>query len=130
MAALALGERLLSGTGRICRGVANVYLFVDVHPRGVIWTVVYRKALALDLCFSQSTSSLLNIVQDLLPTANCHADDNQLYVSFDPADENGQSDAIAAMESCVRVIRNWMHENRLLMNETKTFVDWNEAAAR
>ena len=36
------------------------------------------------------------------------------------ADENGQSDAIAAMESCVRVIRNWMHENRLLMNETKT----------
>ena len=31
-----------------------------------------------------------------------------------------QSDAIAAMESCVRVIRKWMHENRLLMNETKT----------
>ena len=24
------------------------------------------------------------------------------------------------MESCVRVIRKWMHENRLLMNETKT----------
>ena len=24
------------------------------------------------------------------------------------------------MESCVRVIRNWMHENRLLMNKTKT----------
>ena len=47
-------------------------------------------------------------------------DDNQLFVSFSPADENGPSDAIAAMESCVRVIRNWMHENRLLMNETKT----------
>ena len=31
----------------------------------------------------------------------CYADDNQLYVSFSPADENGQSDAIAAMESCV-----------------------------
>ena len=70
--------------------------------------------------FSIYTSSLLNIVQDLLPTANCHADDNQLYVSFSPADENGQSEAIAAMESGVRVIRNWMHENRLLMNETKT----------
>ena len=41
-------------------------------------------------------------------------------VSFSPADENGQSDAIAAMESCVRAIRKWMHENRLLMNETKT----------
>ena len=83
---------------------------------------MYRKAPALDLCCSQSTSSLLSIVQDLLPTVRCYAADNQLYVSFSPADENGQSDAIAAMESCVRVIRNWMHENRLLMNETKTEV--------
>ena len=72
------------------------------------------------LLFSIYTSSLLSIVQDLLPTTHCYADDNQHYVSFSPADENGQSDAIAAMESCVRVIRNWMHENRLLMNETKT----------
>ena len=62
----------------------------------------------------------MSIVQDLLPTVHCYADDNnQLYVSFSPADENGQSDVIAAMESCVRVIRKWMHENRLLMNETK-----------
>ena len=72
------------------------------------------------LLFSIFTSSLLSIVQDLLRTVHCFADDNQFYVSFSPADENGQSDAIAAMERCVRVIRNWMHENRLLMNETKT----------
>ena len=72
------------------------------------------------LLFSIYTSSLLSIVQDLLPTVHCYADDNQLYVSFSPADENGQSDAIAAMESCVRVIRKWMHENRLMMNKTKT----------
>ena len=72
------------------------------------------------LLFSIYTSSLLSIVQDLLPTVHCYADDNQLFVYFSPADENGQFDAIAAMESCVRVIRNWMHENRLLMNKTKT----------
>ena len=30
------------------------------------------------------------------------------------ADENGRSDAIAAMESCVRGISNWMYENRVL----------------
>ena len=59
------------------------------------------------------------MVQDLFPTVHCYADDNQLYVSFSPADETGQSDAIAAMESWT-VIRNWMYENRLLMNETKT----------
>ena len=54
------------------------------------------------LLFSVYTSSLLSIVQDLLPTVHCYADGKQLYVSFSPADENGQSDAIAAMESCVK----------------------------
>jgi len=98
LAALALGERLLS-TGRICLGVANVYPL---------------------LLFSIYISSLLSVVKDLLPTVYCYADDNQLYVSFSLADENGHSDAIAAMKSCVRVIRNWMHDNRLLMNETVT----------
>ena len=34
------------------------------------------------LLFSIYTRSLLSIVQDLLPTVHCYADDNQLYVSF------------------------------------------------
>ena len=74
--------------------------------------------------FSIYTSSLLRVVLDLLPTVHCYADDNQLYVSFSPADENGQSNAIAAMEKCVIVIRRWMHENRFLLNETKTEFLW------
>ena len=51
------------------------------------------------LLFSIYTRSLLSIVQDLLPTVHCYTDDNELYVSFSPADENGQSDTITAMES-------------------------------
>ena len=42
------------------------------------------------------------------------------YVSFSPADETGQSDAIGAVERCIQVIRNWMHDNKLLLNEVKT----------
>ena len=120
MAALALGEWLLSGTGGICRGGAKVYLFVDVLPRGLIWTVVYRKVPALDLCCSQSTPVLCCI---LSKTSCLQSTATRMTISsmcFSPADENGQSDAIAAMESCDTVIRNWMHENRLLMKETKT----------
>ena len=48
------------------------------------------------------------------------SDDTQLYVFFSPEDEMGQLDAIAAIERCVQVIRNWMWDNRLLLNEDKT----------
>ena len=37
-----------------------------------------------------------------------------------PADKTGQPDAIAAIEFSIKVIRNWMHDNKLLLNEDKT----------
>ena len=55
-----------------------------------------------------------------MPNVHSYADDNHLYVSFSPADDTGQSDAIAAMEQCILVIRNWMCQNRLMLNKDKT----------
>ena len=49
-----------------------------------------------------------------------YADDTQLYVSFSSEDVMGQLDAVAAIERCVQVIRNWMWDNILLLNEEKT----------
>ena len=72
------------------------------------------------LLFTIYSSSLLDVIRHHLPSVHCYADDTQLYVSFSPADKMGQSEAIAAMERCVQVIRNWISENRLLMNEAKT----------
>ena len=43
-----------------------------------------------------------------------------LSVSFSPADETGHSAAISAIERCIQVIRDWMHDNKLLLNEAKT----------
>ena len=60
---------------------------------------------------------LLDVVQDYLPSVYCYADDTQLYVSFSLADETGHSAAITAIERCIQVIRNWMHDNKLLLNE-------------
>ena len=71
----------------------------------------------LPLVFTIYTRSLLDVVQDYLPSVHCYADDTQLYVSFSPADVTGHS---AAIERCIQVIRNWMHENKLLLNEAKT----------
>ena len=72
------------------------------------------------LLFTIYTSSLLHVIQDYLPSVHCYANDIQLYISFSPADETGHSDAIAAIEFCIQVIRNWMHDNKLLLIEDKT----------
>ena len=72
------------------------------------------------LLFIIYTRSLLDVVQDYLPSVHCYVDDTQLYVSFSPADVTGHSAAITAIERCIQVIRNWMHENKLLLNEAKT----------
>ena len=63
---------------------------------------------------------LLDVIQDYLPSVHCYADDTQLYISFSLADETGHSAAITAIERCIQVIRNWMHDNKLLLNEVKT----------
>ena len=72
------------------------------------------------LLFTIYTRSLLDVVQDYLPSVHCYADDTQLFVSFSPADVTGHSAAITAIERCIQAIRNWMHENKLLLNEAKT----------
>ena len=72
------------------------------------------------LLFTIYTRLLLDVVQDYLPSVHCYADDTQLYVSFSPADVTDHSAAITAIKRCIQVIRNWMHENKLLLNEAKT----------
>ena len=72
------------------------------------------------LLFSIYVSKLFDIIERHLPTAHSYADDSQLYVSFSPKEDNGQSDAIIAMERCVADIRQWLTEDKLFMNDDKT----------
>lgn len=71
-------------------------------------------------CLYHFSSSPLDVVQDYFPSAHCYADDIHLYVSSSPAGETGHSDAIATIEHCIQVIKSWMHDNKLLLNEAKT----------
>ena len=41
-------------------------------------------------------------------------------MSFKPDDANAQNEAISAMEDCIKDIRNWLIEGRLLLNDDKT----------
>ena len=49
-----------------------------------------------------------------------YADDTQLYLSFRPGDDDAQDVAHRAMEACIKDIRKWMIDGRLLLNDTKT----------
>ena len=72
------------------------------------------------LLFTICTSSLLDIVEKYLPSVHCYANDTQLYVSYRPADETGHLDAITAIECCIKAIRCWMRENKLLLDKEKS----------
>ena len=80
--------------------------YIQLHSRPIGETTVLR--------------SIFDIIQEHPPSVHCYADDTQLYVSFSPNDETGQTEAIEAMERCIEVIGNRMNDNKLLMNEDKT----------
>ena len=66
------------------------------------------------------TSTLFKFIERHLPEAHCYADDTHLYVSFKPDDANAQDEVILSMEDCIKDIRNWLIEGRLLLNDDKT----------
>ena len=66
------------------------------------------------------TSTLFKVIERHLPEAHCYADDTHLYVSFKHDDANAQDETIRAMEDCIKDIRNWLIEGRLLLNDDKT----------
>ena len=49
-----------------------------------------------------------------------YADDHALKVSFSAGDRNDEKAAISHLENCAIDIKNWMDQNRLKMNSSKT----------
>ena len=70
------------------------------------------------LFFTVYASALFDVVEKHLPTVHCYADDSQLYISFSPKAHSGQADAVASIEHCIQDIRQWMSQDKLLMNES------------
>lgn len=51
-----------------------------------------------------------------------YADDSQLYLSFEPTDDQSQLETIRRVEDCFNEIVQWMHINMLKLNADKTEV--------
>ena len=65
-------------------------------------------------------SSLFDIMKSHLPSVHTYADDTQLYISFNPVDKTSEADAVIAIKNCIRDVRAWMRDDKLMLNDDKT----------
>jgi len=55
-----------------------------------------------------------------LPSVHSYADDTQPYISFNPVDNTSEADAVIAIDNCIRDVRAWMIDDKLMLNDDKT----------
>ena len=72
------------------------------------------------LLFTIYASSLFDILKTHLPSVHTYADDMQLYIWFNPIDKTSEADAVIAIENCIRDVRAWMRDDKLMLNDDKT----------
>ena len=74
-------------------------------------------------------AGLFKIIDKHLPNAHTYADDTHIYHSFRPDTSLSQDAALKSIENCVADIRAWMLSNRLLINYSKTELNYHRFKA-
>ena len=69
--------------------------------------------------FTIYTQDSFSILESHLPTSHAYADDTHLYLSCSSNVSTGEARAVIAIESCIRDIRQWMCEKKLLLKDDK-----------
>ena len=74
------------------------------------------------LLFTLYASKLfdVHVVEFHLPKVHAYADDTQLYISFKPDGSATETDAVDALQACIRDIRSWMVQDKHRLNDAKT----------
>ena len=72
------------------------------------------------LLFTLYASKLFDVVESHLPNVHAYAGDTQLYISFKPEGSAAETDAVDALQTCIRDIRTWMVQDKLQLNDAKT----------
>ena len=92
--------------------------FTNFYCRKVAWFRANLKA--RKSCWSLDARHFLSaFCLRYLPSIHCYADDTQLYLAISPNTPAADS-AVQAMRDCIMDLRNWMINDRLLLNDDKT----------
>ena len=70
--------------------------------------------------FTAYTTPLGKIIRSHLMPYLLYADDNNLYITFDPTDRRQVLDVMERLSLCIKDIQSWMTNNKLKLNEDKT----------
>ena len=107
--------------GRVQRVVVN-----NTHPDLVNLIYDVPQGLVLrPLLFSLFISPLGDICRNHNILFHSHADDQQVYLSFDPSIADNENLCIKKIETCIQDIRVWMKMNLLKLNDGKNGGDKN-----
>ena len=68
------------------------------------------------LLFTIYANKLFEDIKNYLPQSHAHADDTQLYLSFNADSACLQNDTVEAMEQCKQPIQLWMIKDKLRRN--------------
>ena len=66
-----------------------------------------------------SSSMLLNPISLTFTHTLMIQDDTQLYISFKPDGSATETDAVDALQACIRDIRTWMVQDKLQLNDAQ-----------
>ena len=72
------------------------------------------------IAFTLYTTPLGDICRAHNILFHLYADDQQVYLSFKPANKNVQSQCMTKLQNCIEDIRTWMSFNFLKLNDDKT----------
>ena len=74
------------------------------------------------ILFSLFISPLGDICRKYNICFHSYADDQQIYISFDPSIQGDEELCVKSLEACIHDIRIWMKTNLLKLNDSKTEV--------
>ena len=74
------------------------------------------------LLFSAYANKLFEVIKLYPPNTYAFADDTQLYLLFNPNNFLNETEAVHAMEQCIRPISAWIQADKLKLSENKTEV--------